>query len=149
MKAPAGAQASLGVAGVGVSPSKAKKATGKKGGADFTQRRIETRQDQLRHVSREFVGGPPAADVFVFSPEEIARLRASYAYLYDWQTHHDGGTRFTWNVAFDELGEIKLRAHKDFKPISRTFYEKMTMSCTGRDVPARPEAVRPAKPSPI
>lgn len=126
MKGPAGAQASSGMVGVGGSPSKSKKAAGKRrDAADFTQRSIETRQDRLRRMSREFVGGPPAADVFVFSPEEVARLRASYAYLYDWTAH--SGTRFPWNVAFDELGEIKLRAHKDFKPISRTFYERMSM----------------------
>jgi RNA-dependent RNA polymerase len=97
----------------------------KRGVVEFTHRRIETRQDLFRRMSREFVGGPPAAEVLVFSQEEVARLRASYAYLYDWATH--GGTRFPWNVAFNELGEIKLRANKDFKPISRGFYEKMTM----------------------
>lgn len=126
MKGPAGAQASSGMVGVGASPSKSKKAAGKKrDAADFTQRSIETRQDRLRRMSREFAGGPPAADVFVFSPEEVARLRASYAYLYDWTAH--SGTRFPWNVAFDELGEIKLRTRKDFKPISRAFYERMSM----------------------
>lgn len=93
---------------------------------DFSQRNIEFRQDCLRRVSREFVGGPPPAETFVFSQEEVARLRASYAYLYDWEKH-GGGTRFPWNVAFDELGEIKLRARKDFKPISRDFYEKMSI----------------------
>ena len=133
MKGPghAGAQTSTGGVGVDVGTSTGSRAAAKrtspkkKGVADFTQRSIETRQDRLRRLSREFVGGPPPGDVFVFSPEEVARLRASYAYLYDWTAH--GGSRFPWNVAFNELGEIKLRAHKDFKPISRDFYERMSV----------------------
>jgi len=114
--------------GVGTSRATGRKGKGKasmRGVPDFTNRSIEARQDRLRRLSREFVGGPPGAKTFVFSQEEVARLRASYAYLYDWTNH--GGTRFPWNVAFDALGEIKLRARKDFKPISRDFYEKMSM----------------------
>jgi RNA-dependent RNA polymerase len=119
------------VVGVGTSRAGARHGKGKSGkrgaGADFSHRSIETRQDCLRRVSREFVGGPPAEETLVFSSkEEVARLRASYAYLYDW-TNHGGGSRFPWNVAFDELGEIKLRARKDFKPISRDFYENMSI----------------------
>jgi hypothetical protein len=128
-----GASARASTTGVGVglcagTTSRAAARSGKsskKGGADFTNRSIETRQDLLRRMSKEFVGGPPAAEVFVFSQEEVARLRASYAYLYDWTNR--SGTRFPWNVAFNELGEIKLRANKDFKPISRDFYEKMSV----------------------
>jgi RNA-dependent RNA polymerase len=126
---PGGGRASTGCVGVdvGAAARSGKSKIGKRrGGADFSHRSIETRQDCLRRVSREFVGGPPAAETYVFSQEEVGRLRASYAYLYDWMKH-GGGTRFPWNVAFDELGEIKLRAHKDFKPISRDFYEKMSI----------------------
>jgi RNA-dependent RNA polymerase len=94
--------------------------------AMFTNRSIETRQDQLRRISREFVGGPPTEQTLVFSAEEVARLRASYAYVYDWG-RKPYGSRFPWNVAMRELGEIKLRARKDFKPISQDFYEKMSM----------------------
>src|SRR6266851_6902146 len=52
------------------------------GGAAFTQLSIESRQDKLRAVSREFVGGPPGErkTFVVFGQEEVARLRASYAY---------------------------------------------------------------------
>ncbi|KAI0293977.1 RNA dependent RNA polymerase-domain-containing protein [Russula brevipes] len=95
-------------------------------GRGFTRRSIETRQDCLRRMSREFVSGPPAAETVVFSREDVARLRASYAYVYDW-TRRPGGTRFPWNVAMRELGHIKLAARKDFKPISQDFYEKMSM----------------------
>jgi len=100
--------------------------SGGSSGVTFTNWSIETRQDQLRRMSREFVGGPPAEQTLVFSAEEVARLRASYAYVYDWGCR-PGGSRFPWNVAMRELGEIKLRARKDFKPISQDFYEKMSM----------------------
>lgn len=120
----AGARAS-GV-GVGVGISRSSKRGRGRDGADFSNRSIESRQDCLRAVSVQFVGGPPATETLVFSQEEVARLRASYAYLYDWDRHR-GGSRFPWNVAFDELGEIKLRANKNFKPISRDFYEKMSI----------------------
>lgn len=100
----------------------------KSSGVAFTNRSIETRQDQLRRLSREFVGGPSAAETFAFSREEVARLRASYAYLYDWaRKSYGGGSRFPWSVAMRDLGAIKLQANKDFKPISQDFYEKMSM----------------------
>jgi hypothetical protein len=106
----AGTGGVVGVEMVGVGSSRAGgkgKGIKRRSGADFSQRSIETRQDCLRRVSREFVGGPPATETFVFSQEETfvfsqeeaARLRASYAYLYDWMKH-GGGTRFPWNVAF-------------------------------------------------
>lgn len=126
----AGARALPGCVGVGLSRASKSSKRGHAGrgrdGADFSNRSIENRQDCLRQVSVEFAGGPPATETFVFSQEEVARLRASYAYLYDWEKHC-GGSRFPWNVAFDELGEIKLRVHKNFKPISRDFYEKMSI----------------------
>jgi len=94
----------------------------------FTTRSIESRQDQLRRMSREFAGGPSAAETFAYSREEVARLRASYAYLYDWTRKSCvGGSRFPWSVAMRDLGDIKLKARKDFKPISQDFYEKMSM----------------------
>lgn len=128
----AGGGAGMGVAG---SPSPRRKGSGGSavsgvGGnvATFTTRSIETRQDQLRRMSREFAGGASAAETFAFSREEVARLRASYAYLYDWtRKSTNGGSRFPWSVAMRDLGDIKLKARKDFKPISQDFYEKMTM----------------------
>ena len=101
---------------------------GGSGGAAFTSRSIESRQDQLRRVSREFAGGPSAAETFAFGGEEVARLRASYAYLHDWaHASAYGGSRFPWSVAMRDLGVIKLQSRKDFKPISQDFYEKMSM----------------------
>ncbi len=95
--------------------------------ADFTNRSIELRQDQLRRVSLEFASGPTRGETIAMpSEDEVARLRASFAYLYDWTRRH-GGSRFPWNVAMRELGVIKLRARKDLKPLSQGFYEKMNM----------------------
>ena len=91
-------------------------------------RSVELRRDEFHRLSVEFTGGPERAETAVglLSEVEVARLRASYAYLYDW-TRKPGGTRFPWEVAMRELGAIKLRARKEFKPISKDFYEKMLM----------------------
>lgn len=96
--------------------------------AGFTNRSIELRQDQLRRVSQEFVSGPDRAETVVglLGEDEVVRLRASFAYVYDWG-RRPGGTRFPWNVAMRELGAIKLRARRDLKPLSQDFYEKMMM----------------------
>ncbi|KAI9459182.1 RNA dependent RNA polymerase-domain-containing protein [Lactarius psammicola] len=96
--------------------------------AAFTGRSIELRQDLLRQLSREFVSGPDREETVVglLSEDEVARLRASFAYVYDW-TCKPGGTRFPWNVAMRELSAIKLRARRDLKPLSQDFYEKMLM----------------------
>ncbi|KAF8273707.1 RNA dependent RNA polymerase-domain-containing protein [Lactarius quietus] len=107
---------------------KGNKANEKENKAEFTNCSIELRQDKLRDVSMEFVKGPDRAEtaVALLSEDEVARLRASYAYILDW-SHRPGGTRFPWNVAMRDLGEIKLRARGDLKPLSQDFYEKMMM----------------------
>jgi hypothetical protein len=48
---------------------------------DFLHQNIEQGQDHLWRVSREFVGGPPPAEIFVFSQKEVARLRAGIVCL--------------------------------------------------------------------
>ncbi|KAI0305318.1 RNA dependent RNA polymerase-domain-containing protein [Multifurca ochricompacta] len=106
-------------------PGSSRAAEKGKKGANFTNRSIESRQDKLRRMSRAFISGPADTETLVFSQEEVTRLRASYAYLYDWTLK--GGSQFPWNVAMRELGAIKLRACGDFKPISQDFYEKMLM----------------------
>lgn len=84
--------------------SKNKKSFDAKGDHPFTSLAIETRQDILRAVSREFASGP--RNLIFFQPAEVARIRASYAY------HHDVGenrsrvhpwSRFPFDVALREL----------------------------------------------
>lgn len=108
--------------------SSTSRASEKANRAEFTNYSIEHRQDLLRRVSLEFVSGPDRAQMAasLLSKEEVARLRASYAYLYDW-SRKPGGTRFPWNVAMRELGVIKLSARGELKPLSQDFYEKMQM----------------------
>lgn len=85
------------------SPSKGKPA--KKG---FTGLPIEKRQDQLRLMSQEFAAGPKLSDILM-TKSELARTRASYAYVHDrGQKSRLGWSRFPWDVAFRELCKIKV-----------------------------------------
>ena len=91
----------------------------------FSERPIEVRQDAIRRISRQFVSFPPPGK-FLMPDEEIARLRASYAYKYDhdnWRT----GTSFPWDVAMRELGAIKARATGGHKTIAGEFYDHFNM----------------------
>jgi RNA-dependent RNA polymerase len=64
----------------------------KEKGAGFTDLPIEVRQDVLRASAKEFASKPLQKDV-LYSKIEIARLRASYAYIYDQKQEKKGWSR--------------------------------------------------------
>ncbi|KAH7915886.1 RNA dependent RNA polymerase-domain-containing protein [Hygrophoropsis aurantiaca] len=88
----------------------------------FTGYKIEHRQDILRGVARDFAFAPPAEAFLVFSAEQVATLKASYAYASSNLTH-----RFPWDVAMRELGSIKARSLGPFKTVRLGFYERFTL----------------------
>ena len=95
----------------------------------FTELPIETRQDTIRRLSKKFVSFPPPGEFFMLD-EEIARLRASYAYKYDYERQFGkstGGTSFPWDVAMRELGAIKARATGGHKTVVGEFYNHFNM----------------------
>jgi RNA-dependent RNA polymerase len=66
----------------------------------------------------------PPPGKFFMQDEEIASLRASYAYKYDHSKWHEG-TGFPWDVAMRELGAIKARVTGGHKTVTGDF---MTIS---------------------
>jgi RNA-dependent RNA polymerase len=95
----------------------------------FTELPIEARQDAIRKLSRNFVSFPPPGK-FLMQDEEIARLRASYAYKHDhdrWQFFKPPGTSFPWDVGMRELGAIKARATGGHKTVVGEFYDHFNM----------------------
>ncbi|KAJ7608107.1 RNA dependent RNA polymerase-domain-containing protein [Mycena polygramma] len=94
-----------------------------RGKDQFTNLPIEQRQDILRELSRKFADGPADLD-------EAARLKASYAYIYDLETQKprtsNPWSRFPWDVAFREVEHIDLHI-VPFKPLSSTFYERFRL----------------------
>jgi RNA-dependent RNA polymerase len=97
----------------------------------FTELPIEERQDKIRKLSKRFVSfPPPGTRKFLMQDEEIARLRASYAYKYDYdkcQSIKSAGTSFPWDVAMRELGAIKARATGGHKTVVGEFYDHFNM----------------------
>lgn len=91
----------------------------------FSDLPIERRQDAIRKISRQFVSFPPPGK-FLMQDEEIATLRASYAYKYDHYIWHEG-SGFPWDVAMRELGAIKARATGGYKAIAGEFYDHFNM----------------------
>ncbi|KAJ6489328.1 RNA dependent RNA polymerase-domain-containing protein, partial [Mycena vitilis] len=97
----------------------------------FTRLPIQKRQDILRGFSREFTDGP--SDLVSLSQNEAARLKASYAYVYDLEQRQMFDKKWTqcpWDVGFRELCLIKARSSHttSFKPLSAPFYERFKMS---------------------
>ncbi|KAJ7275086.1 RNA dependent RNA polymerase-domain-containing protein [Mycena rebaudengoi] len=93
----------------------------------FTDRAIETRQDTLRALSKEFQAYPTVAQMkTIADPALIARLRASYAYKYDHEVNSNRGTgwsRFPWDMALGDLCRIKATALGSHKAVTNRFYE--------------------------
>ncbi|KAJ7434748.1 RNA dependent RNA polymerase-domain-containing protein [Mycena galericulata] len=95
----------------------------------FTERKIEVRQDTLRMLSREFAAFPTADSlVTICDPVLIARLRASYAYLYDHRQYSGYGRRVglvsrgTWRSG--SCAESRPLLSAPSKAVSVRFYER-------------------------
>lgn len=96
---------------------------------NFTQKRIETRQDILRSLSKKFASAPHRADLkTIMDDASISRLRASYAYIYDAKMKSSGWSRFPWNMAMRELCHIKASAVGPHKTVSCGFYERFKLT---------------------
>ncbi|KAJ3896058.1 RNA dependent RNA polymerase-domain-containing protein [Lentinula edodes] len=92
----------------------------------FTDLAIETRQDILRKLSRQFASGPNEEAMFL-SHDQILRLKASYAYIYDFEKSSRKWTRFPWNVTMRQLTEIKAKATGRSTTVTAEFYERLAM----------------------
>ncbi|KZT10358.1 uncharacterized protein LAESUDRAFT_693936 [Laetiporus sulphureus 93-53] len=105
--------------------------------AAFTALPIEKRQDTLRELSRKFHSGPPvfgdsddeSSEVLLhYSAEDVRMLRASYAYIFDYDNSKRHWSRFPWDVSMRELCEIKARALGGTKMLRENFYARMTIA---------------------
>lgn len=100
----------------------------------FSNLAIETRQDILRELSKQFTAFPTPDDMEVHTdPALILRLRASYAYIYDLEQKEKsiegvGWSRFPWNMALRELCHIKASATGPYKTVSLGFYDRFKLS---------------------
>ncbi|KAJ4478201.1 RNA dependent RNA polymerase-domain-containing protein [Lentinula aciculospora] len=92
----------------------------------FTDLAIESRQDILRKLSQQFASEPNEAAMFL-SHDEILRLKASYAYMYDYEKSARKWTRFPWDVTMRELTAIKAKATGRSTTVTADFYERLTM----------------------
>jgi hypothetical protein len=129
------------------------KSTGHSQTHGFTGRAIEVRQDTLRTLSRDFAASPtPEQLKTIFDSAAIARLRASYAYIYDHEKSkkyksNGGWSRFPWDVALGgidselstgiimieltritaDLCRIKAAALGPHKAVTINFYERFKL----------------------
>ncbi|PIL27621.1 RNA-dependent RNA polymerase [Ganoderma sinense ZZ0214-1] len=93
----------------------------------FTDLPIERRQDVLRQLSRQFHSVP--AKLLFFDAASARRVKASYAYLYDYEhSNKKRWSRFPWNVGTRALCEIKAEALGFPKTIAAEFYPWMVIS---------------------
>ncbi|KAG2159731.1 RNA dependent RNA polymerase-domain-containing protein [Suillus bovinus] len=91
----------------------------------FTGLKIERRQDVLRSLARDFSAAPDVSSFLFFSSEEVARLKASYAYV---QESQNTAGQFPWDVAMRELGMIKARSLGPSKTVALGFYERFVLT---------------------
>ncbi|KAH9482728.1 putative RNA-dependent RNA polymerase SHL2 [Psilocybe cubensis] len=97
-------------------------------GSSFSELPIEVRQNKIRELSQKFNSRPTKDELFM-AEEEIARLRASYAYVYDFEMRRglNGFTRFPFDMAMRELCLIKSRAIGRMKAVTGDFYDHFNM----------------------
>ncbi|KAG2154722.1 RNA dependent RNA polymerase-domain-containing protein [Suillus clintonianus] len=92
---------------------------------NFSGLKIERRQDILRSLARDFVAAPDLSSFLFFSSEEVARLKASYAYIHDCA---NSSGQFPWDVAMRELGMIKAKSFGPSKTVALGFYERFVLT---------------------
>lgn len=81
----------------------------------FTALSITERQDVLRELSREFVSVPLSEELIAMTEVDLRRVRASYAYIHDYEECKNSiakFTRFPWDVATRELCSESLSFFK-------------------------------------
>ena len=101
---------------------------------------IEKRQDTLRAISLEFASKPLPQEMHTgMSADEIATLKASYAYFADCtkcatssSLDKVGWSRFPFNVAMRQLREIKARAVGKTSTTTAGFYERFKVDGYGK-----------------
>jgi RNA-dependent RNA polymerase len=108
------------------SPRKPSRGSPRKDKLAFTSMPIEVRQDKVREISRRFASLPHPSEVLM-AKEELARVRASYAYVNDFNQKNGGFTRFPGDVAMRELCAIKARATGRWKTVAGDFYDHFNM----------------------
>jgi len=92
---------------------------------------IEKRQDKIRKVSLAFQQPIAGRETMLcFAGQELNELKASYAYLHDWEQNRDSWikcfTHFPWDVAFRDLCAIKAKSTSSgWKAVRIDFYESM------------------------
>ncbi|KAI0372068.1 hypothetical protein BV20DRAFT_1065820 [Pilatotrama ljubarskyi] len=97
---------------------------GTSGKASFTELPIERRQDILRQQSRDFHASPTGLRYF----DDPTTIKASYAYIYDYEHAAGKWSRFPWDVAARALCEIKAKAKGGPKTLAEDFHRWMTIS---------------------
>lgn len=110
-------------------PSSSLSSSGSVDSAALTGLPIEKRQDILRSLSRKFAMYP-RADELHMPPGWAARVKASYAYVYDCEQQKKTRkwTRFPWDVAFRDLCDIKGQVDSGYKTVRREgFYDRMSV----------------------
>ncbi|KAL4070840.1 RNA dependent RNA polymerase-domain-containing protein [Scleroderma citrinum] len=88
---------------------------------NFTAHKIERRQDILRKLAQQFAKEPSPTSCLCFSEDELAHLKASYAYKVD----PDG--RFSFSVAMRDLGYIKARSCGPSKTVLLSYYDRFVI----------------------
>ncbi|KAG1757697.1 RNA dependent RNA polymerase-domain-containing protein [Suillus lakei] len=88
----------------------------------FSDLKIERRQDVLRSLARDFAAAPDVSSFLFFSSEEVARLKASYAYI------HECSGQFPFDVAMRDLAMIKARSLGPSKTVVLGFYERFVLT---------------------
>lgn len=86
------------------------------------QRHIRTK---LRQITCDFASGPAARSGFVhFGEDEVERVKASFACIYELKEHHGSDVQFPFTVAFRQLCELKGRGGV---MISKGIYPALTV----------------------
>ncbi|KAE9397715.1 hypothetical protein BT96DRAFT_940723 [Gymnopus androsaceus JB14] len=90
----------------------------------FSSQHITQRQDTIRDLSKRFSEHPEAKDLETLMEDRtIARLRASYAYIYALRMGHPS-SQFPFDRAFKELCAIKAESSGLYKVCLLSMYER-------------------------
>ncbi|KAF8581588.1 hypothetical protein K439DRAFT_1353522 [Ramaria rubella] len=94
----------------------------RKDNTSFTNKPIEQRQNILRELSLLFNQNPEGVKFITLSPQEVKRCRASYEHQEKRFTDGSRYSRFPFDVAMRELGNIKAESLGSCHMVTAPFY---------------------------